>query len=95
MIYQPIHSCFVGVCCIFGKLMMIIMVIMMIMNLNTVNYIVNQPLPIEVKHMCTLMIDFNISGSLGKAHSAMVIGGGDKWVKSQTVRWTPPGLFSG
>ena len=26
---------------------------------------------------------------------ALSIGSGDKWVKSQTVRWTPPGLFSG
>ena len=25
----------------------------------------------------------------------ITIGGCDKWVKSQTVRWTPPGLFSG
>ena len=25
---------------------------------------------------------------------ASVLGGGDKWVKSKTVRWTPPGLFS-
>ena len=24
-----------------------------------------------------------------------VVGGGDKWVKSKTVRWTPPRLFSG
>ena len=23
------------------------------------------------------------------------VGGGDKWVKSKTVRWTPPGLFNG
>ena len=23
------------------------------------------------------------------------VGGGDKWVKSKAVRWTPPGLFSG
>ena len=27
--------------------------------------------------------------------SSLKIGGGDKWMKSKTVRWTPPGLFSG
>ena len=25
----------------------------------------------------------------------IILGGGDKWVISKTVRWTPPGLFSG
>ena len=24
----------------------------------------------------------------------LLVGGGDKWVKSKTVRWTPSGLFS-
>ena len=32
---------------------------------------------------------------LRSASSPPILGGGDKWVKSKTVRWTPPGLFSG
>ena len=41
--------------------------------------------------------------STGQAHDEIgqssiccsLLGGGDKWVKSKTVIWTPPGLFMG
>ena len=33
------------------------------------------------------------SSSPDWCRNAILVGGGDKWVKSKTVRWTPPGLF--